>query len=467
MNGSPAKRLKIVLVVAAVTLVGGGVGAYFLYRGYTEEKELAGELRAQIDQSMVKRARIPGLERDVIKLRENVEEYVKILPNDREVNLLVHRIHDFGALAGVKVSKVKSKKDKTRTNQAFERVIYEVDLEGTFDEILKFANLFENFERFTNITRLDLTAGESQSEDAGSEPARHKTALEVETYVYRSQTAQHAPVTIPNYERKRAELLDEIASARHQIPIEHCTLTSNPLRRDPLVDPRRERSQEGGSGLPLDEQRSFLTWSKSTIEEVEALARLHEKTDMILRRLEIESQLRTRVRELNERVSRAVTERWITDQDLRRRFEKTIVPDTQRLLLKYGRAGESEVVTTQELQRIKDVMQDDFARGQYKQCMERFEMAQGRLQRSQLDAEGSSVVKQMEAIHSAAKTALDFDKLRIDISGRIVQASDSVVIINGKVLQEGEMVDDDLYVLRILEDGVEFRFRGVVLKRTL
>jgi len=109
-------------------------------------------------------------------------------------------------------------------------VIYEVDLEGAFDEILSSRTSSRNFERFANITRLDITAGEnSRMLPRAGRAAQDRHGGQ--TYVYvRKRTACAGDHS--EYDRKRDELLDEIASARHQIPIEHYTLTSNPLRRD-------------------------------------------------------------------------------------------------------------------------------------------------------------------------------------------------------------------------------------------
>jgi len=106
-----AKRLKIILVVRpslSWAVVWSLLLVPHLHGGEGVGGPTAGSDRSVDGQA----ARIPGLERDVIKLRENVEDYVKILPNDREVNELVHSHSRLRCPRGVKVSKVKSKKDK-------------------------------------------------------------------------------------------------------------------------------------------------------------------------------------------------------------------------------------------------------------------------------------------------------------------------------------------------------------------
>jgi uncharacterized protein YdcH (DUF465 family) len=357
------------------------------------------------------------------------------------------------------------------------------------------------------ITQLEVTALETQGTKFKAGVPRHKVAMKVETYVYHGDTvaqeyaamanelrneakqpnltperkadvdkeirelekkiAAAKQVEIPSYEKKRVELADEILAARHDMPITRYTLTNNIMRRDPFVDPRQRVHQQGGKGLEFEKQGEFITWAKTSLEEIQKLTELLGKTDMIIRRLEIERSLQTLVMQLAEKVQRSVNEGWVTDPNLRKVLEKEIAPSVDKLVAAYGDLARGQGVTIDELRNVKDAMQQDFDKGAYQHCIDRYELVHGRVHQQNLEQETRVVLDDIQHLVHNAKTAIEFEAKKLRISGRIVQEVNSVVVVNGKVLQEGEALDEDLFVYRIREDRVEFRYRGVVLQKTL
>ncbi|MFO0981621.1 MAG: type 4a pilus biogenesis protein PilO [Planctomycetota bacterium] len=504
------KYLKIILISGGVLVLGSAVGVYFIWRSYEEEKTAVEATRDDITQAKRKQAKIKGLEKDVIKLRENLSESVKILPSSREVNEFVYKMTEFADIAGVKILDLKPKDDRTQKKGAdvFQKIIYRVEMNGTFDEVLRFANALENYERFVKITSLDLAAEQSQSAQKYTAGLpRHKCSMEVETYVYHGNSfaqeiaagltelknelkqpnlaadrklevdkqirefekrlASAKQVDIPNYDKKKTELTDEIVSARRELPVVRYTLTNNIMRRDPLVDPRQRLHQQGGKGLEFEKQGEFITWAKTSLDEIQKLTDLLGKTEMIIRRLEIERSLQQLVTALAEKVERAVNEGWITDPNLRKQLDKEIAPATDKLVAVYGDLARGQSVTLEELRNVKDAMEQDFEKGAYQHCIERFDLVQGRVHQQNLDADVRTVLEDIQRLVHHARTAIEFEARKIRISGRIVQDLNSVVVVNGKVLQEGEALDEDLYVYRIKDDRVEFRYRGVILQKML
>jgi Tfp pilus assembly protein PilO len=509
-NVSLQKYLKIILITGAVLVVGSGAGVYFIYRAYNDEKAAVEKTRDDIAQAQRKQAKIKGLEKDVIKLRENLTESVKILPSTREINEFIYKVNEFAEVGGVKISALSAEEDRQnrqKTTDVFQKIIYRLELTGTFDEVLRFANAFENYERFVKISQLEVTALETQGTKFKAGIPRHKVAMKVETYVYHGDTvaqeyaamanelrneakqpnltperkadldkeirdlekkiAAAKQVEIPSYEKKRVELADEILAARHDMPITRYTLTNNVMRRDPFVDPRQRVHQQGGKGLEFEKQGEFIAWAKTSLEEIQKLTELLGKTDMIIRRLEIERSLQTLVMQLAEKVQRAANEGWITDPNLRKALEKEIAPSVDRLVAAYGDLARGQGVTIDELRNVKDAMQQDFDKGAYQHCIDRYELVHGRVHQQNLDQETRVVLDDIQHLVHNAKTAIEFEGKKLRISGRIVQEVNSVVVVNGKVLQEGEALDEDLFVYRIREDRVEFRYRGVVLQKTL
>ena len=97
--------------------------AYIEYGRVKTVRENTKAVETQIADAELKRKKIPDLEKDVIVLRENLAEYVKILPDDREVNDFVTRINHFAETTGVVVTTLEDvvrrdtkKKQRTRSS---------------------------------------------------------------------------------------------------------------------------------------------------------------------------------------------------------------------------------------------------------------------------------------------------------------------------------------------------------------
>jgi len=79
------KNQVLTVVFTTLIIIGSGGGAYWIYfdayKGVLDEKE---NFQKQISMAQVKREKVPSLEKEVIKLRENVKEYVNNLTNTLE-----------------------------------------------------------------------------------------------------------------------------------------------------------------------------------------------------------------------------------------------------------------------------------------------------------------------------------------------------------------------------------------------
>ncbi|MBU0755017.1 MAG: type 4a pilus biogenesis protein PilO [Planctomycetes bacterium] len=150
-----------VAITVAVILGSGGL-SYWIYDEYQKTKEEENDLQSQIETAKVKRDKVPGLESEVIKLRENVKEYVKILPDTKEVNEFVKKLSDFANQSGVELVSLKDDKrsGRKKTQEVFDKESFRLELTGNVFEFLKFISLIENYERFITISEISVKAGD-------------------------------------------------------------------------------------------------------------------------------------------------------------------------------------------------------------------------------------------------------------------------------------------------------------------
>jgi len=80
----------------------------------------------------------------------------------------------------------------------------------------------------------------------------------------------------------------------------------------------------------------------------------------------------------------------------------------------------------------------------------------------------SGTVEAIRSLQTLAQTIQVFDGIQLSITGTgRMQGSIPVALVNGRVVAEGEPVEEGLLLHRIGREQVEFVFRGVVLARSL
>ena len=96
MNDLGEKKALLAVVGVTVLLTAGAL--YLTYRSYEKAetgKQQIASVRMDIEKARAKKRMIPSLEREVIILRENVEDYVKILPEDKHIHNFINMINRF------------------------------------------------------------------------------------------------------------------------------------------------------------------------------------------------------------------------------------------------------------------------------------------------------------------------------------------------------------------------------------
>ncbi len=246
----------------------GGSGALFLALGaliyfeqqrIDEEEQQVAQLQTEIQTSRKLIEGTPGLEREVIVLREVSEVIKGILPDTADVNNLVHTFQDFSNQSNVRIRGLK-KKPASRGAQAkkgaFDEVAYTLTLEADAFEFLDFLDLIASHSRFMRVPEFRFSAaGRNQVEADGI--AAHKVRLDVETFVYEPGKGA-VPVKIEGYERKRDLMLGEVNRRRQDLTVAGYSYPGARGRRDPWVDPRVPVLGDSDSAFTVQEQMEIV-----------------------------------------------------------------------------------------------------------------------------------------------------------------------------------------------------------------
>ena len=454
---------------AAVVLLGSCAGVYYAWKDCQELDTELESIQTSITAAEKKIATIDGLEREVIILRENVREYVRILPSSDQVNEFYRDLQAFMESTGIQIQHL-APGQGTRLS-SFDRSEYRSSFQATYDQLLRFVSRVENHDRFVSIPSLKVKAGKRDPDFAGQVPV-HDIDLELETYVY-SGNEVGAVVKIPNYEQKKTALSEQIREARHELVLEGYQLLTDSTRRDPMVDPRMvvlpdmELDDEA-----VEQQRRWIGEIRGLLEECDAQFGLMEDAPTVMREMELRSESIALLTQIQERIQLLQTEGEIRDPNLRREFEGEILGQVNQMRLRLGEIAEEER-PDENLTRLRAAlaqMEDAFEVGDYEEVVDVHRMVLGVAAEGFSGPEVMQLRSRMDDLFVVATTALEFAEQQLEVGGLVEYATDekergfeSVAVINGLVYREGEAVNEHLFLLEVHGDHLRFEYKGVPL----
>jgi len=466
---------KLLMTMGGATLVvcllaGGGV---YYTQGLIDEIEVSIDEKAKaILAADAKIRKIPKVENEVIILRENLGEYVKILPDDKELVEFVRMLQRFERESGIKsTGLVQSRGSRQKGKGRFVPISYAYDMTATLWQGLKFMNLIENFERFVSITDFSIkkvraNGGETSTIDG---EVVHAIKLTMQTYKY-NKAGSKKEVTIPNYEDRMTELREEIWKRMQEIRLTHYEHPGILGRRDIFVDPR-ESGVGGGNDPSNAEQREVL---QQNIEAVAELQKIFEKSrasgTTLMEQISIGKLFRTKLAALMANLDDNAA--FIVYRPYRLRWAQEVVAPIEQLQRQMNSADIEQkpvdpYLPEEEIQSLITMMREDCNNGQLDQARKRYEVVQERLAVPAEDSRYGLVVE-AKSWHHKASTALDFKGLDLNIQGVVVnQTGRSGMLLNGEVFEEGDYIAEDLLVKQVEEEQVWFVFRGLTLVRTM
>lgn len=460
-------RNKWIATFAAGVLLAAGIG-YMIYGEYGKidaaRIEVSG-IRTNIASSRKLIEGTGALERDVIVLRELSEVMKKILPDTDDVNNLVRTFQKFSEESAVRISGLKKRPNDPRDKGDFTKVAYTLSLDADAFQFLDFLNLIETHRRFMCVPTFHITAAtRTQAESEKNAQPAHKMQVDVETYVYEPQK-DAKPVKIDNYERKRDLLKSEIDRRKATLTLSTYTYRGVRGRRDPWIDPRVPVLGNGDSPLTVQQQMEIVDQLIARTKAVLGLWDLFKAADSPISELTTRADLENSLAQLDEDVRRVVDEKSIRYVPSERKLKIEVV-DALAHLRKDLSKIEAEGPSANKLRDIESAMIDHQQKGEYHLVLDAFQGVASQLALAEKDSLRKPLVDRIRAMASEAQTVLDFQKIDIKVGG-VAVGDDGVssVLINGKSVGVGDMLDKELLVRAIRPDEIEFVFRGIVFAR--
>lgn len=449
------------------------VGGVFYAQGLIAEIETAIDGKQQsIAAAETKIGQIPMLEKETIILRENLGEYVKILPDTKALNEFVRMINQFENQSGIKGTGLIPKTGAAaKSSERFALIEYSYDCQATLWEFLKFVNLIENYERFVSISEFSIQSGDKGKQAETREgDIVHQVRLTLQTYTYNGKLSGKE-ANIPDYEGQVAALHEEILKRLQTIRIEKYAPPGNQGRRDILVDPRVRGDEQLAGALTPQEQRIILQRNLDAVKNLGDMFQRMRRQDLTMfEQYSLEKRLKEALLSATTAVESDAPR--ITYGPYKAQWAKDVVQGLAQVREALDVKQHTDVVVDpylpqKELEQLVADLQNDCQTGQLEEAKTRYETVSSRLNIPATESRHALAVA-AKAWHMKATTALDFRGLDLRLQGVVVnRGGRSGVLLNGEVYEEGEYVSDELLVKLVEEEKVWFVFRGLTLVRTM
>ena len=453
------------LVFAIVT---SGCG----YAIVTQQDYIAGR-RAAIDRLtkdiQVARKTItetPNLVKDVIVLRELAVVFEEILPTTDGASNLIKNFYNYSRESGVDPDSFKDQTTKQDKNSKsdFYRFSYTLEMTGDTFQFMDFLNRIETHSRFMAVPNFRLSSGSRRDmEELGF--AQHTIQMEVETYVYQPKTTAKA-VAIDNYDRKRDLLMGEINRRRQALRLHTFQYRGPRGRRDPWVDPRVS-VEENPSGLTVVEQ-------KEKVDELAAMLasatgqwdRVQTAENILERMMEKRGVIET-VATIDQELRRIDNDGLVTYPPAVKRLQVEVRDPVQALHGAMDDTNNIQGPLKEELEQVASHMRKNIETGEFLLALQDYESIKAGLELVQGDPVRMELAELLRVLADEADILREFEAIDIRFSGQaLIEGHAPAVLLNGRTLKVGDMLQPGVEILAIRPFEVDFAFRGVVLTRS-
>lgn len=158
---SPAVQLLLVLVVGAALW---GTTEYLMLKPVQEENAAktanVDRLTKEVEPLRPYRERLPILEAENRQLEVQLQNLQQIVPDEKEVDNLIRQVQAEASVAGVFVRRVTAK--PVVQQELYNAVPFEVEMDGSFYDVMQFYDRVGKLERIINISDLKMAGLQSK-----------------------------------------------------------------------------------------------------------------------------------------------------------------------------------------------------------------------------------------------------------------------------------------------------------------
>ncbi|HTC96035.1 MAG TPA: type 4a pilus biogenesis protein PilO [Terriglobales bacterium] len=195
--------LQIVLAVVIGAIVGAGLWYVWVnpVNQDNDQKQIVLDQKKADNDTLRRYERdLPGLEREIASLQQQLEIQRTIVPDEKEAPAFMHLMQDTAASAGIEIRRYTSKPVASR--EFYTEVPYEMDIDGSYYSVVNFFERVAKLQRIINIGSLQM-AIPKRSGDAKVKstytyaPNESVVASVVATTFFNHDSNQTAPSTAP------------------------------------------------------------------------------------------------------------------------------------------------------------------------------------------------------------------------------------------------------------------------------
>src|SRR5262249_8461608 len=193
--------VQILLAVIIAALVGGGVWYVWVkpVNDENDQKQIALEQKKADNENLRRYERdLPGLEREIASLQQQLEIQRTIVPDEKEAPGFMHLMQDTAASAGIEIRRYTALPVITR--EFYTEVPYQIDVDGSYYAVVNFFERVAKLQRIINIGSLQM-ATPKRSSDAKVKTAYTYTPNEtvvancMATTFFNHDSSRTAPTT--------------------------------------------------------------------------------------------------------------------------------------------------------------------------------------------------------------------------------------------------------------------------------
>jgi type IV pilus assembly protein PilO len=165
-NLPPAVKIVLTFVPAIIIVA---IFFYVTIKPKITEIETINKAIAKLDNEIktnqVKVRRLAELKEKNRELQEKLVELMAMLPDEKEVSILLKQVSDLGVQSGLEILFWKPANKETGGNGLYLEIPVNVEMLGGYHNLGKFFSQLSTFERIVNVLDISIKPASKQSED--------------------------------------------------------------------------------------------------------------------------------------------------------------------------------------------------------------------------------------------------------------------------------------------------------------